>query len=252
MRLGAVLLAGALALPACKKDDAGAGGAAAKDGEGTKAGGGGGGGGAPPPPPPGGDPEKGEFTLDEATAGLAGEGKQLWARITTDKGVIECELYADKAPITVASFVGLARGLRPWQDPKTGAWKKEPFFDGLAFHRVIPKFMIQGGDPLSRDYARGDLGTGGPGYELKAEFDNGLVFDRPGRLAMARSDDPNSAGSQFFITEEKRNSLSGKYTVFGQCGNEDVVKEIARVPRDEQNGDKPNQPVTMRVEIFKR
>jgi peptidyl-prolyl cis-trans isomerase A (cyclophilin A) len=207
---------------------------------------------APNAPPPGaGDPEHGDFTLDEATAGLEGKG-QLMAKISTDKGDITCELFPDKAPKTVASFVGLARGTRAWQDPKTNEWKKAPYFDGLAFHRVIPEFMIQGGDILSRDYGNDMIGTGGPGYGLDNEIVDDLKFDRPGRLAMARTDEPMSAGSQFFITEVPKKSLSGKYTIFGQCDNLDVVKEIARVPRDQANGDKPNTPVTMRVEIFRR
>ena len=101
----------------------------------------------PSPAPSDDDPAKGNFTLEEATKGLPGSGP-LTAKIETTLGTFTCELYDKQAPITVANFVGLARGLRPWKDPKTGKWVKKPFYDGLIFHRVIPGFMIQGGDPL--------------------------------------------------------------------------------------------------------
>jgi peptidyl-prolyl cis-trans isomerase A (cyclophilin A) len=220
----------------CKKDSAAPSGAAEN----------------PPPPPaqPGGDPEKGDFTLEEATAGLAGTGT-LMAKISTAKGDMSCELFFDAAPKTVASFVGLARGVRPWQDPRTGAWKKAPFFDGLAFHRVIPAFMIQGGDPLSADYKNPRTGEGGPGYELPNETRPDLKFDRPGRLAMANAG-PDTGGSQFFITEVAKSSLDGGYTIFGQCDGEEVVKQIARVPVDSPSNNKPLEPVTMKVEIYRK
>ncbi len=202
------------------------------------------------PATPGGDPEKGDFTLEEATAGLAGTGT-LMAKIATPKGDMTCELFFDAAPKTVASFVGLARGVRPWLDPKTGEWKKAPFFDGLAFHRVIPTFMIQGGDVLSRDYSDPRTGGGGPGYELPNETRPDLKFDRAGRLAMANAG-PNTGGSQFFVTETPHADLDGGYTIFGQCDGEAVVKDIARVPVDSPSNNKPLQPVTMKVEIFRR
>jgi len=202
------------------------------------------------PPVTGPDPEKGDFTLEEATAGLAGTGP-LSAKISTPKGDLTCELFFDVAPKTVASFVGLARGIRPWQDPKTGEWKKTPFFDGLAFHRVIPAFMIQGGDLLSRDYGRPDIGSGGPGYQLPNETKPDVKFDRPGRLAMANAG-PDTGGSQFFITEVPRPSLNGGYTIFGQCDGEEVVKAVARVPVDSPQHNKPLEPVTMKVEILRK
>ena len=108
------------------------------------------------------DPAKGKFTLEEATKGLPGSGP-LTAKIETTQGTFTCELYDKQAPITVANFVGLARGLRPWKDPKTGQWVKKPYYDGLIFHRVIPGFMIQGGDPLG-------VGTGNPGYRFADEI----------------------------------------------------------------------------------
>jgi len=203
---------------------------------------------AAPPPGPTEDPEHGQFTLEQAALGLPGTGKP-WARIVTDQGEIACELLPERAPATVASFVGLARGTRAFLDLDTGYWVKRPFFDGLAFYRVIPEFMIQGGDPRSRDYAHPYLGTGGPGYSLPDEIAPGLKFDRPGRLAMANAG-PGTAGSQFFITEVAQADLDGKYTIFGQCGGIAVVKAIARVPRDAK--DKPDRPVRMKVEIFRR
>jgi peptidyl-prolyl cis-trans isomerase A (cyclophilin A) len=202
------------------------------------------------PAAPGTDPEKGDFTLEEATKGLAGTGT-LMAKISTAKGDLNCELFFDVAPKTVASFVGLARGVRPWQDPKTHEWKKAPFFDGLAFHRVIPAFMIQGGDILSRDYNNPEIGAGGPGYELPNETKPDVKFDRPGRLAMANAG-PDTGGSQFFVTEVPRPQLDGGYTIFGQCDGPEVVKDIARVPVDSPSHNKPLEPVTMKVEIFRR
>src|SRR5262245_52331712 len=114
------------------------------------------------------------FTLEDATRGLQPAKGTLHATIMTGFGDLECDLWEEKAPLTVANFVGLARGKRPWRDPRTEKWQTgKPFYDGLTFHRVIPGFIVQGGD------VRGD-GTGDPGYMLPSEADNGLVFDRPG------------------------------------------------------------------------
>jgi peptidyl-prolyl cis-trans isomerase A (cyclophilin A) len=196
---------------------------------------------------PGADPQP-TFGLADALKGLDGDGK-LMAEITVPQGTILCELFPEQAPETVASFVGLARGLRAWKDPKTGEWiKGQPFFDGLAFHRVIPAFMIQGGDPLSRNYDDQFIGTGGPGYKLPDEVK--VEFDVPGRLAMANGMRPGTAGSQFFITEAPRPSLNRGFTVFGQCENPEVVRAVARVPRNAD--DKPDSPVTMTVKIYRR
>ncbi|MBV9623872.1 MAG: peptidylprolyl isomerase, partial [Acidobacteria bacterium] len=136
----------------------------------------------------------------------------------------------------------LARGVRPYMDKDTHTWTKKPFFDGLTFHRVIPGFMIQGGDPLG-------TGTGDPGYKFKNETSPDLTFDRPGRLAYANAG-PDTNGSQFFITEQafsgsQADMLNGKYTIFGQCDDQsvDLVKKIAAMPRDTNNGDRPNDPV---------
>jgi peptidyl-prolyl cis-trans isomerase A (cyclophilin A) len=164
------------------------------------------------------------------------------AIIHTSMGDIHCTLFPDKAPIGVKNFIGLAKGTKEWTHPASGAKKTGvPLYDGTTFHRVIPEFMIQGGDP------RGN-GTGGPGYEFKNETSPTLGFDQPGRLAYANSG-PNTNGSQFFITEIPYPSLNGGYTLFGQCGDEEVVKAIARVPRD--GNDKPRKPVTIKhIEII--
>ena len=152
-------------------------------------------------------------------------------------GEIHCTLFPDKAPETVANFIGLATGKKAWKNPRTGQMMKGvPLYNGTTFHRVIPNFMIQGGDPLG-------TGTGDPGYSFKDEFSDDLTFDQPGRLAMANSG-PNTNGSQFFITEVPTPHLNGKHTIFGQCGDLDVVQKIARVATDPRN-DKPLTPVVI-------
>ena len=181
------------------------------------------------------DPEAGDFALDEAVAGLPGTGT-LIATIDTSFGTIRCRLATDLVPRAVANFVGLARGLRPWWDPCRKAWVKEPFYDGLTFHRVIPTFMAQGGDPWAN-------GSGGPGYEFASEVTPELLHDRGGTLAYANSG-PDTNGSQFYITVGRRPQLDGGYVVFGYCENVDVVEKIVAVPRDQD--DKPYQPVLMR------
>jgi peptidyl-prolyl cis-trans isomerase A (cyclophilin A) len=199
-------------------------------------------GGAGPAGAAAGDPHKGKFTIAEATKGIPGPaGSPLTATIETNKGTISCELYEKQTPITVANFVGLATGKRAWLDPKTEKWvKKKPFYDGLTFHRVIPEFMIQGGDPLG-------TGTGNPGYKFNDEIVAELKFDRPALLAMANAglddDGKGTNGSQFFVTEVPTMSLNGKHTIFGTCEPLAVVKTIARVTRGAR--DKPVEPVVM-------
>jgi peptidyl-prolyl cis-trans isomerase A (cyclophilin A) len=174
------------------------------------------------------DPVGGKFTLEQATKGLPGPATApLVATIDTSKGKFTCELYDKQAPNTVANFVGLARGLRPWLDPKSGKWVKKPFYDGLIFHRVIPGFMIQGGDPLGN-------GTGNPGYKFNDEIAPDLKFDRPALLAMANAGSPGGMGtngSQFFITEGTPQHLTGRHTIFGHCEPLSLVTEIAKVDR---------------------
>lgn len=168
------------------------------------------------------------------------------AIIHTTAGSLRCTLFPHAAPIGVANFIGLARGTKNWINPKTH--KKEhgvPLYNGTIFHRVIPEFMIQGGDP------KGD-GSGDPGYAFKNETSPDLTFDRPGRLAYANAG-PDTNGSQFFITEVPYPSLNGGYTIFGQCDETSValVKQIARMARDPRN-DRPYNPVKItRITILR-
>jgi peptidyl-prolyl cis-trans isomerase A (cyclophilin A) len=156
--------------------------------------------------------------------------------IDTTAGKLNCTLFPDKAPIGVANFTGLADGTKDWTSPVSHQKKHGvPLYDGTIFHRVIPDFMIQGGDP------KGD-GTGDPGYQFKNETSPDLKFDRPGRMAYANAG-PGTNGSQFFITEVPYPSLNGGYTIFGQCDDASVtlVKQIARMGRDAN--DRPYKPV---------
>jgi peptidyl-prolyl cis-trans isomerase A (cyclophilin A) len=157
----------------------------------------------------------------------------------TSMGRITCQFYQRQAPKAVANFIALAEGTIDWTDPVTRmAQHHKPYFDGTTFHRVIPGFMIQGGDPTG-------TGTGDPGYKFADEFDPNLNFDKLGKLAMANSG-PDTNGSQFFITEVPTPFLNQHYTLFGQCDDPsvEVVKAIARVPRD--SSDKPLTPVVLR------
>ena len=157
------------------------------------------------------------------------------AVIETTAGNFNCVLFKDKAPVTVENFIGLAEGTKDWTNPISHAKKHNtPLYDGTIFHRVIPNFMIQGGDPAGN-------GTGDPGYKFKDEFDASLKFDKGGRLAMANSG-PNTNGSQFFITEVPTPHLNGRHTIFGQCEPVSLVTKITKVARDPSN-DKPFQPV---------
>ena len=175
------------------------------------------------------DPVKGDWPLDEATKGLT-KGK-LSASIETDLGTLTCSLFDDKAPITVANFVGLARGLRPWKTPE-GKWEKKPAYDGTIFHRVIQGFMIQGGD------AKKD-GTGEAGYVIPDEIWEDANHDRAGLLCMANRG-PNTNSAQFFITDAAAAHLDGGYTIFGECGPEDLVHKLAAV--EIGSGDRPKSP----------
>jgi peptidyl-prolyl cis-trans isomerase A (cyclophilin A) len=168
------------------------------------------------------------------------------AVIDTAVGKMTCTLFPDKAPIGVANFIGLATGTKDWKNPASGANKHGvPLYDGTIFHRVIPDFMIQGGDPVGN-------GSGDPGYQFKNETSSDLLFDQPGRLAYANAG-PNTNGSQFFITEVAVQHLNGGYTIFGQCDEPSVelVKKIARMARDPGN-DKPLRPVRItHIAIYK-
>lgn len=160
----------------------------------------------------------------------------LYAVMETTQGNITIQLFEKEAPKTVENFVGLAEGTKEFTDPKTREKVKRPFYDGLIFHRVIPGFMIQGGDPMGS-------GMGGPGYQFGDEFVSSLKFDRAGRLAMANAG-PNTNGSQFFITEGPTDHLNNRHTIFGQViEGQDVVNKIARVSRDGR--DRPTTPVVI-------
>src|SRR6266404_3673378 len=141
------------------------------------------------------------------------------AIIDTTAGKLTCVLYPKQAPTGVANFIGLAKGTKDWTNPSTGRkMHGVPLYNGTVFHRVIPNFMIQGGDPLG-------TGTGDPGYRFKDEFQSGRKFDKPGLLAMANAG-PNTNGSQFFITEVATPHLNNKHTIFGE-----VVKGFELVPK---------------------
>src|SRR5579884_1531916 len=157
-----------------------------------------------------------------------------YAIIYTSMGNIVCRLFEKEAPKTVANFVGLATGTKPWSDPATGKTMRKPLYSGTTFHRVIPGFMIQGGDPLG-------TGEGSPGYKFEDEIAPDRHFDKPGILAMANAG-PNTNGSQFFITVAPAPHLDGHYSIFGEVvSGQEVADAIANVPRDEN--DKPLTPV---------
>jgi peptidyl-prolyl cis-trans isomerase A (cyclophilin A) len=183
-------------------------------------------------PPDSPDPQAGKFTLAQALKGLPTKGT-LSASIVTVMGTLQCDLFEDKAPNTVANFVGLARGLRKFWSSKDRAWVARPYYDGTTFHRVIPDFMIQGGDWA------GD-GSGGIFYTIPDELHPALKHDRAGQLCMANRG-PNTNEAQFFITEGAAPHLDGSYTIFGQCTPLDLVNHIARVP---QSGPPNNRPLT--------
>ena len=142
--------------------------------------------------------------------------------LQTSMGIINCTLFWEQAPITVANFVGLSTGSLAWMDPQSGTLQDRPMYPGTIFHRVIPGFMVQGGDPLG-------TGAGGPGWRFPDEFHPSLNFDAPGMMAMANAG-PGTNGSQFFVTEVPTPHLNGKHTIFGQCDDEslELVKQIAR------------------------
>jgi peptidyl-prolyl cis-trans isomerase A (cyclophilin A) len=190
-------------------------------------------------PPTPGDPANGKFEMDDALKGLPGSGKQLFADMETSLGKLECELWPDKAPLTVANFVGLARGVRPWKEKDK--WVKKPLYDGLVFHRVIKGFMIQGGDP-NRD------GSGGPGYSVPDEIWEDAHHDKRGLLCMANRG-ANTNGSQFFIMDGPAPHLDGGYTIFGKCGPDDVVEKLSGSPTV---GDRAVDPPTIKKVVVRR
>lgn len=183
------------------------------------------------------DPANGEFDMEEAVVGLGTDGV-LVAEISTTLGTIFCDLFPQHAPRTVANFIGLANGRRPWWDPRRGEWRtNEPYYDSTIFHRVIPEYLIQGGDVLQD-------GSGTPGYTIPDEPHPEMTHDRAGLLCMA-STDVNENGAQFFITDGPAPDLAGdsRYSIFGRCKNLDIIERIARVPQDETS--RPRTPVVL-------
>lgn len=186
-------------------------------------------------------PAIGSETTQEILGAVPGEG-QLVAILHTNLGDVEVELYEDRAPNTVANFVGLAMGTKTWKDPETGELRRDPYYDGVIFHRIIKGFMIQGGD-------RTGTGRGGPGYQFADEFHPELRHTGPGILSMANAG-PGTNGSQFFICETATPHLDGRHAVFGKARNEDLVVKIASVPT--ARGDRPIDPVTINKVTVKR
>ena len=160
----------------------------------------------------------------------------LYAVFYTSMGNIVCRLFEKEAPKTVTNFVGLAKGTKAWANPQTGKPMHVALYSGTTFHRVIPDFMIQGGDPIG-------TGEGSPGYKFEDEISQTRTFESKGVLAMANSG-PDTNGSQFFITVAPATHLNGHHTIFGEVvSGQDVADAISKVPRDEN--DKPLTPVKL-------
>jgi peptidyl-prolyl cis-trans isomerase A (cyclophilin A) len=160
----------------------------------------------------------------------------VFATFNTSEGRFKARLYDQEAPNTVANFVGLAEGSKPWVDPRTRQKSQEPFYNGLIFHRVIDGFMIQGGCPLG-------TGTGGPGFQFADEFVKTLRHDRPGLLSMANAG-PNTNGSQFFVTLVPTPWLDDRHSIFGEVVEGlDVVQKIGKTPT--ARGDRPVKDIVI-------
>lgn len=192
------------------------------------------------------------FTLAEATFGLKGSGP-LFATLELEQNkaplaTLRCELYSELTPNTVANFVGLARGLRPYiapERPGQKTWVRRPLYDGSWIHRVVPDYMIQGGDPQCSAVpdCAGQPGTGDAGFSIADEIRPELRFDRAGRLALANKG-PDTGSAQFFITERPTPWLNGTATIFGQCEPLDAISRIARLPSKPMN--LPSEPVIIK------
>ncbi|WP_233497045.1 peptidylprolyl isomerase [Lujinxingia litoralis] len=178
-----------------------------------------------------------DYTRDLGDSGI------LRALFHTSQGTISCELFEKQTPLTVANFVGLARGLKAFVDPQTDrSITGVPYFNGQRFHRVIPNFLIQSGDPTGLGYA-------GPGYTIPDEIREDLRHDGPGVLSMANLG-PDTGGSQFFITEIAAPHLDGRHTVFGQCEDLEVIRAISHAPTDVNN--RPAEPITLDRVLIER
>lgn len=169
----------------------------------------------------------------------------LYVAFNTTQGRVVCKLFEKEAPITVKNFVALAKGTKAWTDPKAGKQVTRPYYNGITFHRVIPGFMIQGGDPTGTGMGNGGVAT------IPDEFDPSLKFDEVGRLAMANIGQSHTGATQFFITDSKPEYLNGKHTIFGQVvEGQDVVTKITQVPKNAE--DKPDTPVVMTNVVIRR
>lgn len=186
------------------------------------------------------DPLHGAFTLAQATKGLSGKGP-LVATIETTEGALTCRLLEAEAPRNVASFVGLARGIRPFKDPGTSTWVKRPAYDGTLFHRVIRGFMIQGGDPSGK-------GSGDGGFLVPDEIWEGGKHDRAGLLCTANRG-PNTNSLQFFVTDAAAPHLDGGFTIFGVCGPVHTIHALAAVPVER---DRPVTPLVIQRVTVRR
>jgi peptidyl-prolyl cis-trans isomerase A (cyclophilin A) len=174
---------------------------------------------------------------------MRGMTSDLNVSLQTSMGTIVLRLFPDHAPKTVRNFVELAEGSREWTNPRTGQQMQSGLYDGTVFHRVIPDFMIQGGDPLG-------TGTGGPGYQFADECHPDLKFDRPYLLAMANAG-PGTNGSQFFITSAPTPWLTGKHTIFGEViSGSEVVDAISRTPTG--RNDRPRTDVVLESVVIER
>jgi peptidyl-prolyl cis-trans isomerase A (cyclophilin A) len=198
-----------------------------------------------PPPKPATSQEAANGPIDLKTAldGITGTGDLLADIDVNPGGKVTCKLYDDKAPTTVANFVGLARGLQSFKDPMTQTWTKRPAYDGTTFHRIVKGFMIQGGDPAG-------TGTGDPGYVIPDEIWPGSKHDRAGLLCMANRG-KNTNGMQFFITDDLAPHLDGNYTIFGECTPLATIHGIASTPVG-PNGETPVlKPKILSVKIHR-
>ncbi|MBF5040870.1 MULTISPECIES: peptidylprolyl isomerase [Myxococcaceae] len=169
-------------------------------------------------------------------------GQDVWATVQTSQGDFTLRLFSKDAPKTVASFVGLATGQKEWTNPETGKPTKKPLYEGVTFHRVIPGFMIQGGDPTG-------TGAGSVGFNVPDEFHNGHTFDKPGMAAMANVGRPDTNSSQFFVTVAPTQYLNDRHTIFGEVvQGYDVVEKISKVPTS--RGNRPEEPVVIRKVVL--
>lgn len=186
------------------------------------------------------EPAKGKSEDKKATeTKTETKGKTMFATMETSMGKIKLQLFPDKAPKTVENFAGLADGSKEWTDPKTGEKKKKtPAYNGTVFHRVIKKFMIQGGDPLGN-------GTGSAVEKFGDEFSPDLKHSKPGILSMANSG-PNTNGSQFFITVEPTPWLDNKHTIFGEVADKESLEVVKKISETKTENDKPVTPVVIK------